>query len=131
MGVDVEEFLMRGREDEIPARLQAALDGGSDVAVSWGFWPGKDEQRVRDLQAGTNWRDGDREVARRMFINRGHAADVRLFDTQIKRIVAMDVASFGAAAIDPFDEQGARLPRERLAEAILPATRPAQHEGDG
>lgn len=122
--LDVELLISTGRASEFGARLRAALGRGVDVVITWGFWPGKDDPFIRELQRASFrmvWLDGDREVARRLFIERDAPSDVRLFDAQMRRIEGMNLAAFSPVIVDPFDETGGRLPRERLAEVVIHA----------
>lgn len=96
---------------------------GQDVIISWGFWPGIDDSEVRELQrCGFRmvWFEGDGVAALRHFNARGTVPE-HLFHEQMQRIAQLDVQSFGALAIDPFNAQGEFEPVDELARRVLVA----------
>ncbi len=94
---------------------------GQDTVITWGFVPIQDDAEVQDLRRlgfTMVWFGGDHAAALRHFNKRGDIPET-LFHDQMARISGMNLPSFGATQLDPFDAAGNMKPVEERARLVL------------
>lgn len=105
-----------------------------NIVLTWGFMPGTDDEAIKTLQRlgfKLIWLDGNREAARKAFIQRG-TVPVELLDIQMARIDAMNIEDFYPhVIINPFDDNGMFLTKEVIAEKIIEARHSTELEPSG
>jgi predicted ATPase len=92
-----------------------------DMVLTWGFIPSQDDEVVRALQRAGHrlvWLDGNREAARRVFLQRGTVPE-ELLDLQMARIAQLDLDSFDPTVINTFDRDGQFRSLNEIADQIL------------
>ena len=93
------------------------------VVISWGFLPVMDNYEIRRLVTmgfSMIWFDGEREVARREFLNRATATEEE-FDAQVSRIEQLHLETFPHVKINPFGVDRQFLPVPEIVEKVLRA----------
>jgi hypothetical protein len=88
------------------------------LVVSWGFNPKNDLAEVH-LMVNNGfamiWFDGDREVAKKMFVQRGgSAAEVEVFEEQLTAIDQLDLSQFPHLRLNPFSDKGSFKAQEEI-----------------
>jgi gluconate kinase len=111
------QFGERGFRKQIAALKQR----NQDTVVSWGFVPDSQLGTVRAMRGlGFEWvwLDGDRDAARRMFLQRGTVSE-ELLDVQMAKIDRfLDLDKLKPRIINPFDDNGNFRDLEVLAAEI-------------
>ncbi len=110
-------FLGRG-EQGLRSELDALAAKGRDVVVSWGFMPREQLPVVlflRDVGFEWIWFDGNREAARRTFLDRGTVPE-HLLDAQLMRIARhIDLDRLQPRLLNSFDDRGEFRPLAEIA----------------
>lgn len=91
-----------------------------NVVITWGFMPGVDDVTIRKLQkTGYKlfWFDGNRAIARTIFLKRGTVSEAAL-NIQMAKINSMNLDSFTPIIIDPFNSKGDFRTLEDIAQQI-------------
>ena len=106
-------------------QINALKRGGRDVVVSWGFVPSSQLAQVllmRDLGFEWIWFDGNREAARRTFVERGtvpeHLLDIQM--GEISRHIPLD--QLQPRIVNTFDSDGDFRSLDDIAAELLAAT---------
>lgn len=117
---DMESVLKKHGKEGSSVINEFINNKGEKKVITWGFIPKTDDQLVRNLQSSGYrmiWFDGDRESARREFLNRGDTSE-DLFDLQLSKIVDMDLDSFNPVKINTFDHNGVFFTSEEVVKLI-------------
>lgn len=113
---------LRFGERGFRTQIAAVKQTRRDAIVTWGFVP--DAQLgvvtlMRSLGFEWVWLDGDRDAARRAFLDRGTVPEA-LLDVQMAKIAAhIDLNTLRPRIVNPFDEHGGFRPLERVAADVL------------
>jgi hypothetical protein len=124
--LDFEDMQTLGRYlgdglDGLSRRVEKLRQGRRDVVITWGFLPDPQLPYVLELRRlGFDWvwLDGDRDAARRVFLERGTVSE-ELLDAQLTRISTLDFDALAPTTVNPFDDTGNFRPLEEIA-ADLP-----------
>ncbi|CAN5748932.1 hypothetical protein BH11PAT2_BH11PAT2_01450 [soil metagenome] len=89
--------------------------------ITWGFVPivqNADIKNLQELGYKMFWFDGNREAARREFIERGDVPE-DLLDAQLSRIESLDLSIFNPTLINTFDANGLFYTKEQIANMLI------------
>lgn len=117
------QYVDRGL-DPNQLRIEELARSGQDVVITWGFLPAEQLNAVLALRAhGFQWFwfDGNREAARRVFLERATVSE-QLLDIQMERIAThldprMD--ELAPTILDTFNNEGQHRPLADLANELL------------
>jgi hypothetical protein len=102
--------------------VEALLGLDRDTAITWGFVPDLQLPAVRALRdAGFEWFwfDGDREVAKQIFVRRATVPVDALVRQTAKIEQHIDLISLQPRIVNPFDGRGRFRPKREIAAELL------------
>jgi len=93
-----------------------------EIAITWGFVPGEDDEKIlklKEIGVKMIWFDGNREAARKAFLDRGTVSE-DLFNSQIDKIENADIIStFRPIVFNTFKDDSSFLTKNEIASKLL------------
>ncbi len=119
--LDIEAALKR--HDAVGAKIidDFMSSPAENKVVTWGFIPETDDFGVKqliDLGYRMIWFDGNRDAARKAFLERGDVPVVAL-DNQMIKIERFNLDKFNPVCINTFLENGTFIEKEDIVELIF------------
>lgn len=106
----------------LTSAISEARESNKDIVITWGFMPGVDNDKIlklKEMGAKMIWFDGNREAARKAFLERGTVSEEAL-NIQMDRIENTDITGiFNPIVFNTFKDDGSFLTKEEITSNLL------------
>lgn len=125
--LDVEVVLQSPNPaQKVNLAIMEAKNNNIDLVITWGLQPGSDDNTIlaiKNLGAKLIWFDGNREAARKVFLERNTVSG-ELLDIQMSKINSVDIVNiFDPIIFNTFDKNGDFLDKDEIVKQLLELTR--------